>query len=73
VEELKEAQKASRVGTAFPPGFLFTAIMTQATAWTASNPFGPSLDPSAQKQPAALRRNIAKAARLLAEARIGDT
>ena len=72
VEEVKKAQKAGRVGTAFPPGFLLTAIMTLATAWTAANPFGPSLDPSAHKQPAALRRNIAEAVRLLAEARIGD-
>jgi AcrR family transcriptional regulator len=72
VEELKKAQKAGRVGTAFPPDFLLTALMTLATAWTAANPFGPSLDPSAPKQPAALRRNVAEAVRLLAEARIGD-
>jgi hypothetical protein len=30
-------------------------------------PFGLSLDPDAQKRPAALRRNIAKAVRLLSE------
>jgi hypothetical protein len=37
------------------------------SAWTAASPFGLSLDPDAQKRPAALRRNIAKAVRLLSE------
>jgi hypothetical protein len=72
VQELKKAQKVGQVGTAFPAGFLLTAIMTLATAWTAANPFGQSLDPSGQKRPATQRRNIAEAVRRLAEARIGD-
>jgi hypothetical protein len=59
------------VGTAFPPTFLVTAIMALATAWTAANAFGPSLDPEAHKHPAVLRQNIMKAVRLLAEAK-GD-
>src|ERR1700722_18357310 len=45
VAALKKAQNAGQVGTAFPPRFLLTAIMTIATAWTAANPFGPSMDP----------------------------
>jgi AcrR family transcriptional regulator len=65
---LKRAQHAGRVGTAFPPSFLLISIMALATAWTATNPFGPSLDSEARKRPAALRRKIAEAVRLLSEA-----
>ena len=71
VAALMKAQNAGRVGTAFSPGFLLTAIMVLATAWTAANPFGPSLDPDAHKRPAALRRSIAEAVRLLSEFKIG--
>lgn len=71
VAALKKAQNAGRVGTAFSPGFLLTAITALATAWTAANPFGPSLAPDAHKRPAVLRRNIAEAVRLLSESKIG--
>ncbi len=71
VAALKKSQNAGQVGTTFSPGFLLTAIMALATAWTAANPFGPSLNPEAVKKPAALRRNIAEAVRLLAESKIG--
>lgn len=69
VAALMTAQDAGRVGTAFPPGFLLTAIMALATAWTAPNPYGPSLDPNAHKHLATLRRNIAEAVRLLSESK----
>jgi len=69
IAALAAAQNAGQVGAVFPPGFLLTVIMTLATAWTATNPFGPFLDPDAQKRPAALRRNIAEAVRLLSESR----
>jgi AcrR family transcriptional regulator len=69
VAALLQAQDAGQVGTAFPPTFLVTAIMALATAWTAANAFGPSLDPEAHKRPAVLRQNIMKAVRLLAEAK----
>ncbi|HET9379062.1 MAG TPA: TetR family transcriptional regulator [Chthoniobacterales bacterium] len=69
VGALKTAQDDGRVGTTFPPGFLLTAIMALATAWTAPNPYGPSLDPNAHKHLATLRRNIAEAVRLLLESR----
>jgi AcrR family transcriptional regulator len=68
-----KAQNAGQVGTAFPPGFLLTAIMALATAWTAANPFGSSLEPDAHKHPAALRRNIREAVRLLSESTLGGT
>jgi AcrR family transcriptional regulator len=67
---LLKAQKAGQVGTAFSPGFLLTAIMTLATAWTVANPFGPFIDPDAPKKPVALRRSIAEAVRLLAGSKI---
>ena len=62
---LTKAQKVGSVGTAFSPGFLLTAILALATAWTTANPYGPSIDPDAKKKPAVLRRNITEAVRLL--------
>jgi AcrR family transcriptional regulator len=67
----KKAQSASQVGATFSPCFLLTAIMTLATAWTAANPFGPSLDPAAHKHPSAVRRKIALAIQLLSESKGG--
>jgi AcrR family transcriptional regulator len=66
---LSEAQDADRVGTAFAPGFLVTAIMALATAWTAASPFGQSLDPDAATRPVALRETIAEAVRLISSAK----
>jgi AcrR family transcriptional regulator len=65
IAALRKAQKAGRMTTSFPPGFLLAAIMSLATAWTATSPFGPALDPDALKRPAVLRRNIEEAVRLL--------
>jgi AcrR family transcriptional regulator len=68
VAALGEAQDASQVGTAFPPDFLLIAVMSLATAWSEASSFGPMLDPKAVEQPAALRKNIIQAVRLLANA-----
>ena len=56
------------MGTAFPPRFLLTAVLSLATAWSAAGPVGPSLDPKAAERPAALRKSIVEAVRLLANA-----
>lgn len=71
IAALKKAQSAGQVGATFSPNFLLTAIMSLATAWTAANPFGPSLDPTAHKHPSALRRKIALAIGLLSESQGG--
>lgn len=68
VEELSKAQMAGTVGSTFPSSFLLTVIMTLATAWTESNPYGPSLDPEAVKKPDELREFIAKAIELIVQA-----
>jgi AcrR family transcriptional regulator len=68
IRALTEAQRAGQVGTAFPPGFLLTAIMSLATAWSVASPFGPSFVPKAAERPAALRESIIEAVRLLANA-----
>jgi hypothetical protein len=60
-----EAQGAVRVGTAFSPPFLLTAVLSLATAWSAAGPFGLAIDPKAVGRSAALRRNIKDAVRLL--------
>ena len=44
------------------------AIMSLGTAWSPTSPFGPSLDPKAVQRPAALRKHIAAAVELLANA-----
>ena len=72
VAALAEAQAKGAVGGTFPPSFLLVAIMALATAWTAANPFGPSLDPEARGDPAALRRHIAAAVRLLVQSGAGE-
>ncbi len=69
VAALTEAQQAGVVGRVFPPGFVLTAIMALATAWTAVSPFGMAYHPEAARQPAALREDIANAVRLLSQAK----
>lgn len=66
-QALQQAQSDGKVGESFSPGFLLTAIMTLATAWTATNPFGPSLHPEAANNPAELKDAIARAVRLIAQ------
>jgi hypothetical protein len=68
VAALTEAQNAGRVGTAFPPDFLLTAVMRLATAWSVASPFGPSLDPKAAERRPGLRKSITEAVRLRANA-----
>lgn len=65
VQALQKAQNDGKVGASFSPGFLLTAIMTLATAWTATNPFGPSLHPEAANNPNELKDAIARAVRLI--------
>jgi AcrR family transcriptional regulator len=65
---LTEARKAGQVGTAFPPDFLLIAVMSLATAWSVTSPFGPSLNRKAGEHPAAVRENLMEAVRLLANA-----
>jgi AcrR family transcriptional regulator len=71
VAAVMKAQKAGRVATAVPPRFLVNAITALATAWTAANPFVRWIDPDAHKRPAALRRSVAEAVRLLSQSGIG--
>jgi len=65
VKSLTEAQNAGRVGAAFPPEFILTTIMTIATAWTAVNPFGPSLDPKRVETVEGLRDAISRAVKII--------
>jgi AcrR family transcriptional regulator len=58
VAELADAQADGKVNPAFPPAFILTTVMTLATAWTAVNPYGTSLDPDAPKDPHTLRKHI---------------
>lgn len=66
-KELLNAQQAGLIGATFTPGFLLTAIMTLATAWTAINPYGPSYDPEGAKNLSETRDAIAKAVQLIAD------
>jgi AcrR family transcriptional regulator len=62
---IARAQKAGQLDTALPAGFLMNAILALATAWSAANAVGLP-DTEVKKRPAALRRNLAEAIRLLA-------
>jgi hypothetical protein len=66
VAQLRAARGTGELGTALPPSFLLIAIMALATAWSAANPFGLPVAPSAADNTAELREHIASAARLLA-------
>jgi AcrR family transcriptional regulator len=68
VRALTDAQRAGLVGTAFPPDFLLTAILSLATAWSAAGAFGPSLDPNAAERKTELRQSTVEAVQLLANA-----
>lgn len=72
VAALLKAREAGQLRTTFSPSFVLIAVITLATAWTAANPFGISLDPDAAKRPAALRASIADAVRLISNATIDD-
>jgi AcrR family transcriptional regulator len=69
VSALKKSQSAGTVGTAFPPAFLLTCIMSLVTAYTAANSFGPSLNVDAAMRPGLLRKHIAEAVRLMSSAK----
>jgi AcrR family transcriptional regulator len=71
IKAIMNAQSAAVVGTTFTPGFLLTAIMALATAWTPTNPFGPSHDPDAVKMPSETRDAIAKAISLITKGEEG--
>jgi AcrR family transcriptional regulator len=65
LKEIKNAQSSGLIGNTFTPGFLMTFIMSLATAWLATNPFGPSYDPDVAKNPIETRDAISKAVSLI--------
>lgn len=72
VAALARAQAEGTAGPTFPPAFLLTAVMTLATAWTATNPFGPSVDPDAVRDPAELREYVGAAVELITDAKLHE-
>ncbi|MDO3409752.1 TetR family transcriptional regulator [Saccharibacillus sp. CPCC 101409] len=71
MQQIRQAQDSGRTGSAFSPKFLLTSIMTLATAWTATNPFGSSGASDAEKDRAGLRRSIAETVELMVRAEAG--
>jgi AcrR family transcriptional regulator len=69
VAALTEAQKAGRVGAAFPPDFLLVAVLSMATAWSVASPYGPSIKGKVKgaQHTAALCHDVTEAVRLLAD------
>lgn len=61
IRQIGEAQSAGRINSTLPPPFLLTSIMTIATSWASTNPFGPSLNPEAAKDRDTLRASVASA------------
>lgn len=62
---IRQCQDDGAVSSAFPPAFLMTLVMNIATGWSATSPFGPSIDPAAATDLPALRNSIAQAVTLL--------
>ncbi|ACT04802.1 TetR family transcriptional regulator [Paenibacillus sp. JDR-2] len=69
IDKISKAQANGRISSALPPAFLLTSIMTIATSWAATNPFGPGLNPEAAKSHDALRESVVKAVELLLQAK----
>ncbi|MCJ7843680.1 TetR family transcriptional regulator [Lederbergia sp. NSJ-179] len=67
IKAIMDAQNDGLVGKTFTPGFLMTAVMALATAWTPTHPFGPSHDPVAVKIPRETREAIARAVSLISK------
>ncbi|WP_310829555.1 TetR/AcrR family transcriptional regulator [Paenibacillus pedocola] len=67
VQAISNAQSSGHVGSTMLPGILLTYVMTLATAWTATNPFGPSLEPEALKNVEVLKESIIRAVTLMTE------
>ncbi|MEU1628423.1 TetR family transcriptional regulator [Streptomyces sp. NPDC020096] len=65
-DRVAQAQADGKVSGAFTPGFLMTAILALASGWSASSPWGPSMDPEELDEPEKLRESIARAIGLLA-------
>ena len=65
VEQIASGQRAGIIDKTYPATFLLTLIVTMASAWTAANPFGMSINPDAQKERPDLRAAIIKAVRAL--------
>lgn len=66
VTALTKAQREGHVGTKLSPGFLLTVIMTIATAWAGTNPFG-LLDSESVRDQSALRNEIVRVVRLIVQ------
>ena len=73
VAALAEAQNAGQVGTAFPPDFLLTAALRLATAWSVASLSASAVDPKTATSPAALRKSLIEAVRLLVSAGKGKS
>ena len=58
---LRKAQREGWINREFTPAFLLTIVISLTTAWTAANPLGALIDPSAAKNRAATRKAIARA------------
>jgi len=65
ITEVMNAQRSGLIGTTFTPGFILTTIMVLATAWTPTNPFGPSYEPNTLKTPIETRDAIYKVINLI--------
>jgi hypothetical protein len=68
-----EREKRGTVTSAFPPGFLMTAIMVLAAGWSAGSPFGPAMDADGINEQQRLREMIAAAIERLSTPAPDDT
>lgn len=55
---IREQQNAGTVDGALPPELILMAVMALATAWSPAFPFGATVNPDAELEPAAIREAI---------------
>lgn len=67
VEEIRQAQEKGLVNPHFSPNFILIMVMSMANTWSATNPYGLHLEPTALKDPAKLRENIMAAVKLVTQ------
>ncbi|MDO5532575.1 TetR/AcrR family transcriptional regulator [Sutterella sp.] len=61
IEQIREAQRKGIVTDRFPADFIFTSIVTMATAWTAASSYGRAVSPDAMERREELRQSVVEA------------
>ncbi|MGY4691045.1 TetR family transcriptional regulator [Salibacterium sp. K-3] len=67
LQQITDAQNSGHISDVFPPSVLLATVMTLATAWTPTNPFGPVLDSEVTENLDVLRESISREITLMVQ------